>query len=234
MAGVGHTLLNPPQEVRQAEFNRASTDLLFGRLGRTKTVIATRKYHHRRLKGMRMKSILYLNSKYSLITLLILSVLLPSCLEKTYRSVDDLPRNAELTLPSGKKLKMDLALTKREKQKGVSGIQAKDFPDDRGLLFVYWNDEFRRFWMPDTHFDLDIFFLDKDLKIRDVERNVPHYPGWQNPSKIPQTRTILSAHVLEMKSASPLAKEIKPGDSLKWSSKPEFNIYRKVMKAAGL
>ncbi len=174
------------------------------------------------------------NPIYLLINLLVFCLILPSCFEKTYRSVDDLPRNAELTLPSGKKLKIDLALTKREKQQGVSGIQAKDFPDDRGLLFVFWDFEPRRFWMPDTHFDLDIFFLDKDLKIRDVERNVPHYPGWQNPSKIPETRTILSAHVLEMKSASPLAKEIKPGDTLKWSSKPEFNTYRKVIKAAGL
>jgi|GEM_PF-662472 len=185
-------------------------------------------------KLLRMKSILYFNSKYSVITLLILSVLLPSCFEKIYRSVDDLPRKAELILPSGKKLKINLALTKREKQQGVSGIHANDYPDDRGLLFVYWNDELRRFWMPDTHFDLDIFFLDKNLKIRDVERNVPHHPGRKNPSKIPKTRTILSAHVLEIKSASPLAKEIKPGDTLKWSSKPGFDIYKKVMKAVGL
>jgi uncharacterized membrane protein (UPF0127 family) len=161
-------------------------------------------------------------------------LILPSCFEKTFRSVDSLPRNAELILPSGKKLKIDLALTKREKQQGVSGIQAKDFPDDRGLLFVYWDDAYRRFWMPDTHFDLDIFFLDRNLKIRDIERNVPHHPGWQNPSKIPQTRAILSAHVLEMKSASPFAKEIKPGDTLKWSSKPGVDIYKQVMIAAGL
>jgi len=164
--------------------------------------------------------------------LLILFVLLLSCSEKIYRSVDDLPRKAKLTLPSGKKLKIDLALTRREEQQGVSGIQAKDYPDDRGLLFVYWNYELRRFWMPDTLFDLDIFFLDKNLKIRDVERNVSHYPGRQFPSKIPKTRTILSAHVLEMKSASPLAKEIKPGDTLKWSSKPKLKTYKKVMKAA--
>jgi len=180
------------------------------------------------------KSIVHPSSKYSVIILLILSALLPGCFEKIYRSVDDLPRKAELILPSGKKLKIDLALTNREKQQGVSGIQAKDYPDDRGLLFVYWNDEFRRFWMPDTHFDLDIFFLDKNLKIRDVERNVPHHPGWQNPSKIPKTRTIFCAHVLEIKSASLLAKEIEPGDTLRWSSEPGFDIYRKVMKAAGL
>jgi uncharacterized membrane protein (UPF0127 family) len=86
--------------------------------------------------------------------------------------------------------------------------------------------------MPDTYFDLDIFFLDKDLKILEVQRNVPHYPGRQNPSKIPRTKKVLSAHVLEMKSDSPLAKELKPGQTLKWSAKLPLKTYEQVMRAS--
>jgi uncharacterized membrane protein (UPF0127 family) len=163
---------------------------------------------------------------------LIFAAILLGCAEKNYHSVDQLPRNAELTLSSGRQLKIDLALTASEQIRGISGIKAKDFAGDRGMLFVYWDYARRQFWMPDTHFDLDIFFLDKDLKILAVERNVPHYPGRQNPSKIPRTKTVLSAHVLEMKSDSPLAKELKPGQTLKWSAKLPLKTYEKVMRAS--
>ena len=163
---------------------------------------------------------------------LVFAAILLSCSDKNYHSVDKLPRSAELTLPSGRHLKIDLALTVAEKIRGVSGIKAKDFADDRGMLFIYWGYAQREFWMPDTYFDLDIFFLDKNLEILDVDRNVPHYPGRQNPSKIPRTKKVLSAHVLEMKSDSPLAKELKPGHRLKWSAQLPLKTYEKVMRAS--
>jgi len=163
---------------------------------------------------------------------LIFAAILLSCSEKNYHSVDKLPRSAELILPSGRQLKIDLALTVSEKIRGVSGIKAKDFANDRGMLFIYWGYAQREFWMPDTYFDLDIFFLDKNLKILAVDRNVPHYPGRQNPSKIPRTKKVLSAHVLEMKSDSPLATELKPGQTLKWSAKLPLKTYEKVMRAS--
>jgi uncharacterized membrane protein (UPF0127 family) len=163
---------------------------------------------------------------------LIFAAILLSCSEKNYHSIDKLPRSAELTLSSGRQLKIDLALTASEQIRGVSGIKAKDFANDRGMLFLYWDYAQRQFWMPDTYFDLDIFFLDKDLKILEVQRNVPHYPGRQNPSKIPRTKKVLSAHVLEMKSDSPLAKELKPGQTLKWSAKLPLKTYEQVMRAS--
>jgi uncharacterized membrane protein (UPF0127 family) len=163
---------------------------------------------------------------------LVFVAILLGCSENNYHSVAKLPRSAELTLPSGRQLKIDLALTVPEQRRGVSGIRAKDFAGDRGILFVYWGYARRQLWMPDTYFDLDIFFLDKDLKIIDVERDVPHYPGRQNPSKIPRTKKVLSAHVLEMKSDSPLAKELKSGHRLQWSAKLPLKTYEKVMRAS--
>ena len=179
-----------------------------------------------------MNSELKYRTRFQWISVLVFAAILLSCAEKNYHSVDKLPRNAELTLSSGRQLKMDLALTVPEQRRGVSGIKAKDFASDRGMLFVYWGYARRQFWMPDTYFDLDIFFLDKDLKILEVERNVPHYPGWQNPSKIPRTKKVLSAHVLEMKSDSPLAKELKSGHRLQWSAKLPLKTYEKVMRAS--
>jgi uncharacterized membrane protein (UPF0127 family) len=179
-----------------------------------------------------LKSELKYHLRIQWILVLVFAAMLLSCSEKNYPSVDKLPRNAELTLFSGRQLKIDLALSVSEQRRGVSGIKDKDFANDRGILFVYWGYAQRQFWMPDTYFDLDIFFLDKDLKILEVERNVPHYPGRQNPSKIPRTKKVLSAHVLEMKSDSTLAKELKPGHTLKWSAKLPLKTYEKVMRAS--
>jgi len=130
-------------------------------------------------------------------------------------------RKGEIKLKSGKRLKITLAISPEEVTRGLSGVQDKDYGDDQGMLFFTLTDQYRRFWMPDTYFDLDIFFLDKNLKVLDVDRNVPHHPGMdQSKQEIATTRVIYCRHVLEIKSSSPLAKEIKPGDQLNWVSQP--------------
>lgn len=74
-----------------------------------------------------------------------------------------------------------LAITRLEHSKGLSGIKPSDFSVNDSMLFV--NDRMgeRRFWMPDTYFNLDIIFLDSDLKIVGIEKNVPMHPGMGEP-----------------------------------------------------
>ena len=69
--------------------------------------------------------------------------------------------------------------------------------------------------MPDTYFDLDIFFLDKDYVVLHIERKVKHHPGRSEPPAIARTPPIFSRHVLELKAASELSQLIKKGDKLK-------------------
>ena len=102
-----------------------------------------------------------------------------------------------------------------KKNKGVSGF-ANQFKKDEGLLFFYSKKGERSFWMPDTYFPLDIFYLDKNLKILDIVRNLPSHPGFHEPPPIPRARTVISFHVLEMRSDSPLAKKLNHGDQLHW------------------
>jgi len=101
-----------------------------------------------------------------------------------------------------------------EVTRGLSGVSPKDFKDDQGLLFFFPELGSRSFWMPDTYFDLDIIFLDKDLKVLDIVRDVPHHPGFQEP--IPRVKTVQAWHVLEMKAGSSHAQEIKIGQKLSW------------------
>lgn len=104
----------------------------------------------------------------------------------------------------------------KEQEQGLSGMQPENFDDNEGMLFYYLDDGDKHFWMPDTYFDLDLFYLDKDLRILDIVRKLPHHKGRHNEDLIPRARGVWCRHTLEMKASSPLAAELKIGDQLQW------------------
>ncbi|ATH08763.1 hypothetical protein BIY24_12640 [Halobacteriovorax marinus] len=107
-----------------------------------------------------------------------------------------------------------LSTTSEQMSLGLSGTKESEFRKDQAMLFWYSKDGARKFWMPNTLFDLDIFFIDSQMKIIAVERNVPHHPGVQEPPAIYRTKLYHCRHVLEMRSDSPLAKKLKVGDKI--------------------
>ena len=133
-------------------------------------------------------------------------------------STPEIPSNVQLALPSGKILQTKLALTLEEQTQGLSGVSKDQFQKDQAMLFVYSRKGTRAFWMPDTYFNLDIFFLDDGLKVLSLERNLAAHPGYHEPPKIQRTKAHMAQHVLELRSDSPLAREIKVGTSLRWIS----------------
>lgn len=131
--------------------------------------------------------------------------------------------------PAKAVVKLRLALTKHEHSKGLSGIKPSDFPNDSGMLFVNEAMGTRRFWMPDTYFNLDIIFLDSDLKIVGIERDVPFHPGFTEPPVIYRTKSYQAQFVLETKGNAPFSKKLKVGDQLKWkSATPIQDIIKQV------
>lgn len=124
----------------------------------------------------------------------------------------------QLELSNGHKITVYVAKGAQKQTQGLSGVLEEDFQDNEGMLFYYENKGPRRFWMPDTYFNLDIFFLDQDLRVVDIERNMPAHPGLSEPPRISQTRTILCRHVLELKSSTNQSRSIKIGDQLTWTS----------------
>ncbi len=125
-------------------------------------------------------------------------------------------KKVELITPSGESIETTVALTPAEQEQGLSGVKPEDFEDNQGMLFFYISEEERHFWMPDTYFDLDLFYLDKDLKIIDIVRKLPFNVGRANPDSIPRARGVWCRHTLEMNSASAIAQRLKLGDVLKW------------------
>jgi uncharacterized membrane protein (UPF0127 family) len=156
----------------------------------------------------------------NLLQLLILCSLMQACFasnnDSTFKRKNY--KSGTITLSTGDTLKTYLAIGEDLQSQGLSGVQPEHFGDDESMLFVYETEGLRRFWMPDTYFNLDIFFLDHLLRVIDIERNMPAHPGRAEPPKIARSRTIRAWHVLEIKSSSPHARKVKIGDQLKFES----------------
>jgi uncharacterized protein len=144
---------------------------------------------------------------------LLLVLILSSC-----QSESDPLKSVELHTPQGDVIKTSLVYKDKDQQQGLSGIRADDFEDDQGMLFFYLEESEKHFWMPDTYFDLDLFFLDSELKITDIIRRLPHYIGRAHPENIPRARGVWARHTLEMKASSAIAQKLKVGDQLRWKS----------------
>jgi uncharacterized membrane protein (UPF0127 family) len=119
--------------------------------------------------------------------------------------------------PKGQSVELALALTRAEHTQGLSGLKSSDFGNERGMLFVNPEVGARRFWMPDTYFNLDIIFLDQNLKIVGMEKNVAAHPGNVEPPTIYKTDTYQAQFVLEIKAGAPFGKKLKVNDKLKFT-----------------
>lgn len=152
-----------------------------------------------------------------LLTFTLLFVLVACQSESRNSSGDQHPlKKVELITPAGDTIQTTLAIDPKEQEQGLSGVKPEDFADNQGMLFFYLEDEERHFWMPDTYFDLDLFYLDKDLKVIDVIRKLPYYVGRNNLELVPRARGVWCRHTLELKAASAVAQRLKLGDTLKW------------------
>jgi len=116
-----------------------------------------------------------------------------------------------LTLPSGATVKVYVADRADHQKKGLSTILSKDFSDTETMLFTGNRMHMRQFWMPETHFNLDIIFMNADYYILDIHRNVQHHLKREPRREVPLSKEVYSQHVLEIKTSSPLAKEFQPG-----------------------
>lgn len=162
-----------------------------------------------------------------LLTLVLLMCLL-ACQSESGKT--SLPKEVELLTPSGETIKTTLAITPAEQEQGLSGVKPEDFDDNQALFFWYDEEDEKNFWMPDTYFDLDIIFLDRELKIVDIVRKLPFYVGRANSSLIPRARAVWSRHAIEMKSTSPISQKLMPGDKLTWKAGVTLEQFEQKLK----
>lgn len=152
---------------------------------------------------------------------LICLILVTSCkTDATASSADHLKDYPVKTLKVDDiEIKVFIADTYERQKKGVSTIKSKDFKPDWGMLFPEDRMGYRQFWMPETHFDLDVIFMNGDYYILDTHKGLKHYPkkGIRGV-EVPLSKQVFSQHVLEIRADSPIAKKIKPGMTLEFKS----------------
>ncbi|OIN99348.1 MAG: hypothetical protein AUJ51_13050 [Elusimicrobia bacterium CG1_02_56_21] len=121
---------------------------------------------------------------------------------------------AALVLPDGFRVRAELALDPEAQSKGL--MFRKELPGDRGMLFVFSKTEPRGFWMKNTFIDLDMVFLDGDLKVLKVFHRVPRSSAGQPESEVARV-TAPAACVLELAAGTARAHRVKPGSKIKIS-----------------
>lgn len=76
--------------------------------------------------------------------------------------------------------------------------------------------------MADTYLNTDIFFLDKDLNVIEIERNMKAHPGRETPPQIQISKALVCRHILEMRTNSEISNIVEKGMKLRWASKPSL------------
>ncbi len=62
--------------------------------------------------------------------------------------------------------KVELAITLKEQAQGL--MYRKFLEQDRGMLFVYSDEEIRSFWMSNTYIPLDMIFINDELRVASI------------------------------------------------------------------
>ena len=85
-----------------------------------------------------------------------------------------------------RKVALEVVRTPEEQSLGLGDSDSLAW--HRGMLFVYEEPGFPRFWMKGMRFDIDIVWILKD-RITEISHRVPHVPGENGPTLIPRTLT---------------------------------------------
>ncbi|MDA8245078.1 MAG: DUF192 domain-containing protein [Elusimicrobia bacterium] len=119
--------------------------------------------------------------------------------------------SAVLTLPDGFKVAAELALTPEERERGL--MFRKSLAEDRGMLFVFEDGGLKTFWMKNTLIDLDMVFLDGEMKVERVFHRVPRSYGDQPESEVARASSP-AWYVLELASGAARSHKLRPGSRL--------------------
>jgi len=118
---------------------------------------------------------------------------------------------ALLVLPDGFKVRAELALTQEEQSRGL--MFRKELKEEKGMLFVFADAGEKNFWMKNTFVELDIVFLDKDLKVGKIFHRVT--PSWPGQRDFEVSRVSAPAlYVLELAGGVSRRHGLKPGSRL--------------------
>ncbi len=66
---------------------------------------------------------------------------------------------------------LSLEIADNEQKRSYGLMNRKDIKSNSGMLFIWKNRQIRNFWMKNTHFNLDLFFLNNQGEIIEIYKN---------------------------------------------------------------
>lgn len=123
------------------------------------------------------------------------------CLPKEARP----PSDIQSVKIAGKILKVELALTEKDQEQGLSGRD--NLKEDEGMLFIFSYINKYSFWMKDMKFPLDIIWISDDYHVVYIKENAmpESYPESFSPD-------MDSKYVLEVNAGFSKKNNLKVGD----------------------
>jgi len=124
-------------------------------------------------------------------------------------------KSSEIQIGS-KKITVELAETPAQHQKGL--MYRETLEKDKGMLFIFDKEETLSFWMKNTYVDLSIAYINKKMKIVDIQEMKATSPlEVSEPVTYPSKKPAMYA--LEMPKGWFKASNIKVGQTLKLNKK---------------
>lgn len=121
----------------------------------------------------------------------------------------DCPR-VIVTLPNGTIISAEVVASADKRAQGLSGRDKLE--DTSGMLFLFPDTAVHPFWMKDTHFPLDIIWLNDHVVVESV--TLPAETVEFTPAHAP---TLKANAVLELTAGSTKVHAIKKGDYIPWT-----------------
>lgn len=115
-----------------------------------------------------------------------------------------------VTLPDNTTVKTEVADTPIARTKGLSGRNS--LQDGTGMLFLFPDTSIQPFWMKDTHFPLDIIWLDNHVVV--ATTTLQAETSGQTPTYTPAAK---ANAVLELAAGSIAIHSIQIGNFLPWT-----------------
>lgn len=116
---------------------------------------------------------------------------------------------AEVSLAGHPAIKAELAVSEKEMARGL--MFRKSLAADKGMLFVFPDEDKRFFWMKNTLIPLDLFFISADFSIVDIKKN---FQPCKTDNCSPYESAALARYVLETNAGLADEQGLKVGDKV--------------------
>ena len=79
--------------------------------------------------------------------------------------------------------KLSLYIADNEQKRSYGLMNREDIKPNSGMLFIWKDSQIRNFWMKNTHFNLDLFFLNNHGEIIEIYKNAKAFDETNIKSK---------------------------------------------------